>query len=191
MKRKSKFNEELLLKQLVAASDSYKISPNHDNFKKLIYWSIRHLPYFKTNDVEEKFTYISTIKNCLKKITYGEFVQMFPIDKEYDGAKWEMKDYYSTMEYLNDKSLDDYIEDPLELIFEYDNWYIIQFGVQVMSTTSDMQRIRTGIGITEAFMYGKEMPHDSKGNIISVNSKGKVCKVSDPRLTKPKLIVVK
>ena len=67
MKRKSKFNEELLLKQLVAASDSYKVSPNHDNFKKLIYWSIRHLPYFKTNDVEEKFTYISTIKNCLKK----------------------------------------------------------------------------------------------------------------------------
>ena len=191
MKRKSIFTKKLILKQLIAASDSFKVNPNHENYKKLVYWSIRHLPYYENNNAEEKFAYISCLKNCLKKLTYREFINLFPIDKEYDGAKWEMKDYYSTMKYLNDKSLDDYIEDPLELIFEYDNWYIIQFGVQVMSTTSDMQRIRTGIGITEAFMYGKEMPHDSKGNIISVNHEGKVCKVSDPRLSKPKLIVVK
>ena len=191
MKRKSIFTKKLILKQLIAASDSFKVNPNHENYKKLVYWSIRHLPYYENNNAEEKFAYISCLKNCLKKLTYREFINLFPIAKEYDGTKWEMKDYYSTMEYLNDKSLDDYIEDPLELIFEYDNWYIIQFGVQVMSTTSDMQRIRTGIGITEAFMYGKEMPHDSKGNIISVNHEGKVCKVSDPRLSKPKLIVVK
>lgn len=191
MKRKSKFNEELLFKQLVKASDSYKVSPNHENYKKLVYWSIRYLPHYENDNVEEKFTYISCLKNCLKKLTYREFINLFPITKEYDGAKWEMKDYYSTMEYLNDKSLDDYIEDPLDLIFEYDNWYIIEFGVQVMSVTSDINKIQTGIGITEAFMYGKEMPHDSKGNIISVNSKGKVCKVSDPRLTKTKLTVVK
>ena len=189
MKRKSKFNEELLLKQLVAASDSYKVSPNHDNFKKLIYWSIRHLPYFKTNNVEEKFTYISCLKDCLKKITYGEFVQMFPIDKEYDGAKWEMKDYYSTMEYLNDKSLDDYIEDPLELIFEYNNCHIIIFGVEVMSVTSDLNKIQTGIGITEAFMFPDQYPTDSKGNLIGVNAKGKVCKVNNPRSIK--LTVIK
>ena len=95
------------------------------------------------------------------------------------------------MEYLNDKSLDDYIEDPLELIFEYDNWYIIQFGVQVMSTTSDMQRIRTGIGITEAFMFPDQYPSDSKGNLIGVTSDGKVHKVASPRKSKPKLAVVK
>ena len=92
---------------------------------------------------------------------------------------------------MNDKSLDDYIEDPLELIFEYNNCHIIIFGVEIMTVTSDIHRIQTGLGITEAFMYGKEMPHDSKGNIISVNHEGKVCKVSDPRLTKPKLIVIK
>lgn len=191
MKRKSKFNEELLFKQLVAASDSYKVSLNHENYKKFVYWSIRYLPYCETDDIEEKFAYISIVKDCLRKITYGEFVQMFPIEKEYDGAKWEMKDYFSTMEYLDGKFVDDYIEEPLELIFEYNNWYIIEFGVAVMSVTSEMHKIQTGIGITEAFMYGKEMPHDSKGNIISVNSKGKVCKVSDPRLTKPKLTIIK
>ena len=191
MKRKSKFNEELLLKQLVAASDSYKVSPNHDNFKKLIYWSIRYLPHYENDNVEERFAYISCLKNCLKKLTYREFINLFPIAKEYDGAKSETKDYYSTMEYLNDKSLDDYIEDPLELIFEYYNWDIIVFGVEVMSVTSEMQRIETGIGITEAFMFPDQYPTDSKGNLIGVNAKGKVCKVSDPRLTKPKLTVIK
>ena len=188
MKRKSIFTKKLILKQLIAASNSYKVSPNHENYKKLVYWSIRHLPYYKT---EERFAYISCLKNCLKKLTYGEFINLFPITKEYDGAKWEMKDYYSTMEYLNDKSLDDYIEDPLELIFEYYNWDIIIFGVEVMSTTSEMNKIQTGIGITEAFMFPDDFPHDSKGRLIGVNAKGKVCKVSDPRKSKPKLIVIK
>ena len=191
MKRKSIFTKKLILKQFVAASDSYKVNPNHENYKKLVYWSIRHLPYYENDNVEEKFAYISCLKNCLKKLTYREFINLFPIDKEYDGAKWEMKDYYSTIEYLNDKSLDDYIEDPLELIFEYNNCHIIIFGVEIMTVTSDIHRIKTGLGITEAFIYGKEMPHDSKGNIISVNHEGKVCKVSDPRLTKPKLTVIK
>lgn len=191
MKRKSLFNKELLFKQLAAASDSYKVNPNHDNFKKFAYWGIRYLPYYETDNVEEKFAYINIIEDYLKNITYGEFVQMFPIEKTYDGARWEMKDYYSTMEYLDGKFVDDFIEDPLELIFEYYNWYVIEFGVELMTVTSDMHRIQTGIGISEAFIYGKEMPHDSKGNIISVNSKGKVCKVSDPKLTKTKLTVIK
>ena len=191
MKRKSIFTKKLILKQLIAASDSYKVNPNHENYKKLVYWSIRYLPHYENDNVEEKFAYISCLKDCLKKLTYREFINLFPIAKEYDGTKWEMKDYYSTMEYLNDKSLDDYIEDPLELIFEYYNWDIIIFGVEVMSATSEMNKIQTGIGITEAFMFPDDFPHDSKGRLIGVNSKGKVCKVSDPRLTKTKLTVVK
>lgn len=191
MKRKSKFNEELLFKQLTAVSNSYKVSPNHENYKKLVYWGIRYLPYCKNGNAEEKFAYISCLKDCLKKLTYREFINLFPIAKEYDGAKWEMKDYYSTMEYLDGKFVDDYIEDPLELIFEYYNWYIIEFGVEVMSATSEMQRIQTGIGITEAFMFPDQYPSDSKGNLIGITSDGKVHKVASPRKSKPKLTVIK
>ena len=191
MKNKSIFTKKLITKQAIAATNDYQVNPSHENLKKMVYWNIRFLPYYENVNVEEKFAYISCLKNCLKKLTYREFINLFPIDKEYDGAKWEMKDYYSTMEYLNDKSLDDFIEDPLELIFEYNNCHIIIFGVEIMTVTSDIHRIQTGLGITEAFIYGKEMPHDSKGNIISVNHEGKVCKVSDPRLTKTKLTVVK
>ena len=191
MKNKSIFTKELIFKQLTVVIDSYKVNPNHENYKKLVYWSIRHLPYYENNNVEEKFAYISCLKNCLKKLTYGEFINLFPIAKEYDGAKWEMKDYYSTMEYLNDKSLDDYIEDPLELIFEYYNWEIIVFGVEVMSVTSEMNKIQTGIGITEAFMFPDQYPSDSKGNLIGITPDGKVHKVASPRKSKPKLIVIK
>lgn len=191
MKRKLIFNEELLFKQLVAASDSYKVSPNHENYKKFVYWGIRYLPHCETDNAEEKFAYISIVKDCLKKITYGEFVQMFPIDKEYDGAKLEMKDYYSTMKYLDGKFVDSYIEEPLELIFEYNNWYIIEFGVAVMSVTSEMHKIQTGIGITEAFMFPDQYPSDSKGNLIGITSDGKVHKVASPRKSKPKLTVIK
>ena len=191
MERKSIFTKKLILKQLIAASDSYKVNPNHENYKKLVYWSIRHLPYYETNNAEEKFAYISCLKNCLKKLTYREFINLFPIAKEYDGAKWEMKDYYSTMEYLDGKSLDDYIKEPLDLIFEYYNWDIIIFGVEVMSATSEMNKIQTGIDITEAFMFPDQYPTDSKGNLIGVTSDGKVHKVASSRKSKPKLIVIK
>ena len=194
MKNKSIFTKKLIAKQTIAATNDYQVNPNHENLKKMVYWNIRFLPCFKKDDdviIEKKFLLISYVKDDLKKLTYREFINLFPIAKEYDGAKWGMKDYYSTMEYLNDKSLDDYIEDPLELILEYYNWNIIEFGVEFMSVTSDMHKIQTGIGITEAFMFPDQYPTDSKGNLIGVTSDGKVHKVASPRKSKPKLAVVK
>ena len=96
MKRKSIFTKELIAKQTIAATKDYQVNPSHENLKKMVYWNIRILPCFKRDDdaiIKNKFLLIGYVKNDLKKLTYREFINLFPIAKEYDGAKWEMKDY--------------------------------------------------------------------------------------------------
>lgn len=47
-----------------------------------------------------RFQLIDSIFSVLSCLTLQNFVTTFPIDKDYDGAKWECKDYFYTMDVL-------------------------------------------------------------------------------------------
>ena len=62
-----------------------------------------------------------------------EFMELYPIPKEYDGHKYEIKDYFYTRDYI--KGLEQ--ENPIgtevfNLLWEYQNRDLIHFNVNFM-----------------------------------------------------------
>ena len=176
-------------KAFIKSVDDLSEERNPDTVKKAIYWSVCYIPIL---DVEAEFKsqVIDSIKSLMTNITYREFIQLFRITKEYDGDKFGMKDYYSTIDYLKDFNLDDLIHDPEELIMEYYNPLILALGVEYMTVVSEMSRNHFGIDPFTAFFHPEEYGHDSKGNIIGVVD-GKVNKIAAPGREKPILSIVK
>lgn len=160
---------------------------NSQNDKKLIYWGIRYLP-IADESVEMKEKIISLIELLMKGITYREFMNLFPIAKEYDGGD-DWKDYYYTIDYLKDFDLDSLIDNPLELLMEYNNHDIMFFNVEFMEVTSELSKEHLGIDPFIEFFYPEQYPRDSKGNVIGITADGKVHKMASPE--KPILKIVK
>ncbi|MCM1278485.1 MAG: hypothetical protein NC304_05880 [Robinsoniella sp.] len=100
---------------------------------------------------------IFTVCGCL---TLRNFVTTFPIDKTYDGAKWECKDYFSTMEVLSKMDWDKPIgkDELLELLWDYDNSDLRHAYVEFTTAMSAIYRAQTGKGIAETWCEDMEIP---------------------------------
>lgn len=85
-------------------------------------------------------------------ITPKQFLTMFPIKKEFDGQKYECKDYFHTQEYLATIDLDKPISEPFEFLWEYWNSDTARFLMNVMGAMSDVRKGQTGKGIMEEFL---------------------------------------
>jgi hypothetical protein len=48
--------------------------------------------------------------------TPRELLRVFPIQKYYEGYKWEVKDYFSSIEYVNEFGLDSWILNLLMIV---------------------------------------------------------------------------
>lgn len=58
-----------------------------------------------------EFQTISALKQIIAKLTPNEFMNMFPVEKDFKGYKYGIKDYYSSMEYVNTLDLNKPIGD--------------------------------------------------------------------------------
>lgn len=180
----------VLCKQFKASLTKHLKSPTSETRKNVVYWAVRCVPLL--DDLEDKEVLIQLVDMQLKKMTYRDLVNIFPITKFYKGDKWDTKDYFYTINYIKEHGgLDAYIEDPFNMIWDYQNKYIRKFGVKWMDYVNNKMQESTGIDLFEAFFYTDEFAKDSKGNLISVNKQGKVCKVANPHDNRPKLRVVK
>lgn len=183
--------EVLLFNQYKISLEKYMKEQSNSSRRKLVYWAIRSIPYIDEDDMGSLSVLIQLVNIELKKMTYKEFIQIFPIDKWYDGDKEGWKDYYYTINYIKEKGEDNLIEEPFELVLEYQNIYVELFAVQWMHYVDTCMKEETGIDLVEAFFRTEEYPKDSKGNLIGINKNGEVCKVANPHDTRPKLKVVK
>lgn len=116
--------------------------------KKLIVYGIKAVntkpePQIITYDeAVNNFQFANVILSLIGTLTPSEFVNLFPIEKEYKGHKWQMKDYFYTRDYI--KSLDPLKpigEDALKFIWEYTNWEITEFNVEIMGYMSSLRRL--------------------------------------------------
>lgn len=141
------------------------------------------------DDTETQFQLISHVKSLIGYLTPNEFMQLFPIKKEYDGHKWQSKDYFYTKEYIDGLDLNtpiDEQEDPLMFIWEYVNDDIEKLNIISMVTLSKLRQYmgEPSIGEEWANMNGIEthtMHKDHKGNNFLINKQGKVLKAAKPR----------
>lgn len=98
-----------------------------------------------------RFKVIDDIFIILGCLTLRNFITTFPIDKTYDGNKWQCKDYFSTMEALKDMEWDKPIgrDELSELLWDYDNEELRHVYVEFTTAMSAIYRAQTGKEIME------------------------------------------
>ena len=128
-----------------------------------------------------RFTVIDGIFTILGCLTLRNFVNTFPIDKSYDGAKWECKDYFSTMEVLSQMDWDKPIgrDELSELLWDYDNEELRHAYIEFTTAMSAIYRAQTGKGIMERFCEDHGIPTysvDKETGIMKNNQTGDIIK---------------
>lgn len=139
-------------------------------------------------DTDFNFQYVGIIKAFMANLTPGEFVNLFPITKEYQGHKWQTKDYFYTRDYVEglpqDKSIGDKIND---FLWEYTNIETSIFMVHSMGYMSDLRRLEGLPSIAEEWadevgLKTYTMHTDQKGReFIFDKETGKTARIKKPR----------
>ena len=186
-KRKNylRFDRHILRIVKNTIDDYQKDESNRTVLKRLVLWTGRELVYEREHrdyyTTENLYNVSELYKSLVAELTYREFMEIYPIEKRYDGVKSETRDYYSTMEFLSDIDLDSQIdnkEQVMDLFWDYSNWELLDVASASMCAMSAMSRKLLGVDPTEAFFTKEEnYAHDSKGNIIGVTADGRTHKV--------------
>lgn len=135
-------------KECLDQSNSGLVNPNNDYIKKAAYYGVKTVitkpqSTNRLNKAATNFEFVEVVSLLLSTMIPKEFIEIFPIDKRYDGAKYEMKDYYYTIDYMNTL-------DPLKpiggeinkLLWEYQNMDIRLFNVRLLGYLDDMRNLR-------------------------------------------------
>ncbi|WP_216664702.1 hypothetical protein [Bacillus sp. WMMC1349] len=129
-------------------------------------------------DVLTRFHIIGSINTMIGWLTPRELMQMFPVEKHYDGDKYEMKDYFYTMRVIEEKGLDNCIgteREVFDFISDYQNSDITSFMIESLSTVSALRRAEGQKGLLEEFAEEKgidtyTMGTDHRGKQVLVNN---------------------
>lgn len=146
----------------------------------------KHSPEF----AHAEFYLIETLIEAMTYITPRELLEIFPPEKNYDGAKWQTKDYFTTMQAMREYGLDKQIEDEetvTKLLWDYMNWDINIFMVEWMSSISEMSRLQTGKDPWVEFMneQGVSTYYEQDGYLIDSQT-GEKIKVTKAKKRVPK-----
>nr|WP_302597066.1 hypothetical protein [uncultured Cellulosilyticum sp.] len=83
---------------------------------------------YEQDDLKKYYALSSEVVKELEEATPRQLMDIFPVHKEYDGAKYHSKDYFSTMKYLKEINLDEPLGEKLEdFIWHYYNWELWYF----------------------------------------------------------------
>lgn len=113
--------------------------------KRIALYGVRYIAIMpqseSRHEAESDLQFISILKRIIAEMTLDDFMNVFPIKKEYDGEKWGVKDYFSTIEEIQGM-------DPLatigknidHLLAEYWNDDIYRLFVAMVQVVNDIDR---------------------------------------------------
>ncbi|GAB3797492.1 hypothetical protein [Virgibacillus kimchii] len=187
---------------LRACQNSIKSLVKNENDKDLIKKNVFYgvnivgmLPDSKTYDeAVNNFEFASAIKQIAGQLTPKEFMNVFPIDKDFKGHKYDMKDYFYTRDYVKTLDQDKPIgEEIIEFFWEYQNKDTGRFTIKTMGLMSDINHFEGKPYPFEewADMHGIEtytMHTDNQGKQFLMDKQGRTQKVLKPRPKHLKLV---
>ena len=99
------------------------------------------------------FSMMDFLFEILENMTLKTFVNTFPITKDYDGHKWDSKDYFFTMDVLSKMDWDKPIGkgNISDLLWDYQNDDLREAYVEYMCIVNALYREQNGKGIGEKF----------------------------------------
>lgn len=161
--------------------------------KKIIYYGVKMVNSAKhdastTREKKSLFSLISAIIDMIKLITPNEFEGIFPIDKTYNGEKFQTKDYFFTKKMMKEIGENTPIgENADNFLWDYQNWDVSFFLIEMMSAVDDIRRSEGKKGAMEEFLEEKGVPtytmyEDDKGKKHLVNNQtNEITEVKKPK----------
>lgn len=133
---------------------------------------------------ENGFNLIDALFGIIGRIKMKNLIKIFPIDKTYDGDKWDCKDYFFTMDILKEKGLDNAVgrDGVFDLMWDYMNKDLREFTVFYMSCMSAMYKQQTGVGMGEKFCEDNGIGTytiDKENGLLIDNQSGEIAKLSN------------
>lgn len=153
-KQKKEFKNKLYFKAFARKV----VSKNYNDLLSAVFYGVK---YINTFELSKDMTYLQTrnffefiimIKNIMNYITISDLINLFPPIKTYDGKKYECKDYFSTMEYLNRLDLNGILGEEIdEFLNNYYNNDIINMQVKSFLVVDRLRYFRGEPGMLETF----------------------------------------
>lgn len=149
-----------------------------DDLKRRIAMQVRYLPLLVKNPEEsDRVDIIGTVED-MGLLTPRELAQIFPAEKRYDGEKYQVKDYFTSAEFLN--SLEDKpmgTEGALKFMWDYMNPQLMEFNVLVMDAIDNDRKRQGKPTMSEEFAKEMGIPlytktTDADGNPILMDEEG-------------------
>lgn len=170
--------------------DEFKEKQDWQLSNQIVFYGVKYLNLIREDcntreKLEAWLRFSGIIKSMMGLITPTELIQIFPITKDFDGSRWECKDYFYTMEKLREHGLDEPIGEAIEeLLWDYMNPHTRNFTVNILSIVDDLRRLDGEKGMFEEFaeqngitMYRKYK--DQKGREYMVNGDtGETCRIT-------------
>ncbi|KAF5059809.1 hypothetical protein DSECCO2_332290 [anaerobic digester metagenome] len=132
---------------------------DRDNLKRSIFYLVKYLNCIPKaanyNELQSHHVFIQAANYIIGKLTPAEFMTIFPITKTYDGERWESKDYFYTMQMVQDHGLDTPIgneEAVFSFLWDYVNRDIRLYMVRCMNIISRFSEFHTGRSTFERFI---------------------------------------
>ena len=174
---------------------------NEPNKEKAVFYGIKYVSKVKLaeKDFRELLLLYSIVKDIMllmEQIPLKTIINMFPIIKEYDGKRFECKDYYSTLDYLKNKKMDEPLGDEIHMFFfEYYNNDIMNFSIKQILLLDQLRKYQNQQSIFEDFLdtINKDKSihtytiHKKEGYIYD-NMTGKTMKITEPKKKIPKYL---
>lgn len=140
---------------------------DRSELKKAVYGFVRSLNMVDCGDADSKYKIYESILGIMGAMTPSEFMETFPVTKDFDGHKYGAKDYFSVMEgiksqYPLDKPImfdgDDAHETMFMFLMNYSNAHTDELTISIMMNIGDMHKRETGRDMLDDFMLsqGKE-----------------------------------
>lgn len=145
------------LNAFINSLERYKATRDKADIFKIIYHGVHAANMLdKYADPNARLELFEHVNAMIALLTPQELMRIFPVDKKYDGEKWQCKDYFSTMEAMREHGLDKPIGDGVyNFLWDYMNRALITYSVKYMSAMSDIYKAQTGKGILEKFCEDK------------------------------------
>ncbi len=128
------------------------------------------------------FNLIDAIFTIMGYIKLKNLVVTFPITKDFDGAKWECKDYFYTMNVLSKMDWDKPVgrDNISELLWDYENDDLRHAYIEFTCAMSAIYRWQTGKELAEKFCEDNGIPTytiNKETGVVMDNQTGQTMKL--------------
>lgn len=187
------------LQAFINTMEKYKQGASvEDTVKKLVYYGVNIVNTRPKDDaptrkrIDGDFQFDEIVLGAICFITPRELLNIFPLEKRYDGEKWEAKDYFTSMEAIEKHGMDKPIGDAMTFLWDYMNRDLRKFTINILSTIDHKRNLQGQPSMMVEFMAEHGIKPlskytDDKGREFLVDSEGKALRVKKkfPRYLRP------